>query len=168
MKQHWGRGWLGIATVMVAAGCAINDLPAPTFIPVTTGPMPTLIVAGTCEQTPELELWLQTFSISLDSFQRQMDEAEFKSTEDIGSDIRALTGIRDNLIETTSPDCGTVIHRQGVDTMTSAVNALEDFQRDSSSNLSAALETIRLQFQSIETERLALIERLNQQLDAPP
>ncbi len=155
-----------LVTPLLLAACAITDVttsgtPPP---PMTLSAPPNLNFTGTCDQTRNLEDWLQVTTQLVSDFQTKMNDTAGKNRGDAYQPTLQLVAMRDSAYGVATPDCAANIEVTLSNTMKQAVDTLQSFVNGSITDISGAIAQANTQFDQITAQQNALIQRLQTQI----
>jgi hypothetical protein len=148
------------------AACALTDVsnnatPPPAL---TLNAPPSLNLSGSCDQTKNLENWLQITTGLVSSFQTKMNEAAGMNRNDAYAPTLELVAMRDSTYVAVTPDCATDLELSLSDAMNRAVLALQEYVNGASKDISSAIAEANTHFDQITASQNALIQRLQTQI----
>jgi hypothetical protein len=150
---------------LVLAACAAGDVPAtPSPVPpVTIPPPPTLTFGGKCDNTHELESWLQTTSMLLSDFQTQMNQAAAQNRNEASVTVVGLSKLRDSAYEVAAPDCAADLQLKMSDAMNKAVAVLEKFANGGDADVGATVAEVNTEIDTVSAAQKDLMKRMDTQ-----
>ena len=155
---------LAALLVVILSACALGDVDnsaAPP--PVTVLPPPALDFTGTCDNTKELESWLQTSTLITTDFQTRLNAAAAKSRADAHPDLIYLISARDSAFLAPAPDCAADVHLLLTDTLSRAVLTLQEYVNGTSTDISTQLAEINGLLDQIASAQGVLLTRMEAQ-----
>lgn len=117
--------FLGILVPLLSA-CALGET-GPTPLPVTLPPAPTLLFAGQCEITADLEDWLESTYFLLEDFTTVLLGLSGQSRAEIQDDLNRMVELRNALNGRPAPDCAGTGQTQLSDAMTRAISGTQQY-----------------------------------------
>jgi hypothetical protein len=154
-----------IIVPLLLAACAMTDVSNTTPPPaLTLNAPPSLNFSGTCDQTKELEDWLQITTGLVTKFQTKMNEVAGMNRNDAYPPTLELVAMRDSSYSVMTPDCATDLELSLSDAMNRAVLALQEYVNGASSDISSAVAQANTQFDQITASQNELIQRLQTQI----
>jgi hypothetical protein len=150
---------------LVLAACALGDVPAtPTPLPpITLPPPPTLTFGGNCDNTHELESWLQTTSLLLADFQTQMNQAAAQNRNEAASTVISLSSMRDSAYKAVAPDCAADLQLKMSDAMNKAVTTIQTFANGGQADVGSTVAEVNNELDSISAAQKDLMKRMDDQ-----
>jgi hypothetical protein len=119
---------LGFMMVILLAACALGDAPGTTTAPpVTLNAPPTLVFAGDCEGTEELNMWLQSMDFLVPEFLNTVNSMANLTREAMRERVIHLAGIRDQASEVATPDCAQHVQLLLTEAMNTAVTNFQAY-----------------------------------------
>ncbi len=158
--RHWNK--LLLLLPIIAAACAAGAVSS-TAIPVTLSPPPTLDFVGNCDNTHELEAWLQTSSLLLTDFQTQMNAAASQTQSEVSTSVIQLAKLRDWVFAAKTPDCAVQLQTRLGDAMNKAVAALQTYANGGQNDVPGTVADVNNQLDAITADQQALIKRMEDQ-----
>lgn len=157
-----------MVSLITLAGCALGDVAQPTAPPpITLAPPPTAVFAGECEQTPDLDAWLQgTATFLVPEFIAAVNDAAGKPSTAVYADVMRMARLRDAASDRPTPDCATELQLMLMDAMNTAV---ERFQAYANGDVGDTGETVAVvigQLDQVSALQNELIGRLEAQYRA--
>jgi len=143
-----------------ALGDAINVSPLP---PVTLAAPPALNLVGVCDDTKNLETWLQISTVLRDNFQTKMNTAAVKSKADMLVDVLSLAALRDSAFAAATPDCAAETAMKLGDTMNQAISAFQLYLNGSAPDLGNTITATNEQMDGVAAAQNDLIDRMTTQ-----
>lgn len=150
---------------MLLAACALGDVP-PTATappPVTVQPAPTLMFAGSCASTKELETWLQITSLLAADFLAQMNTAAGLDRNALYEPIAAMVQMRDSVFAAATPDCAIAAQLLLTDAMDQAVLTFQQIANGDLADPREAIARITTQIEQALALQTELAQRMEQQ-----
>ncbi|MBZ0279686.1 MAG: hypothetical protein K8L97_03020 [Anaerolineae bacterium] len=157
--------WLLVLPILLAA-CAIGDVPNQVTAPpqLTIPAAPTLNLAGNCNNTRELEMWLQITTQLVSDFQTTMNTAAAKTASNAYEDVLRLSKLRESAYQVAAPDCAADAQVQLTDTMSKAVDAFQAYVNGQSTSVATIITELNGQFDQVITVQDDLLARMNAQI----
>lgn len=159
--------WKWLPLVLVLAGCALGDAPPVTTIPpVTLAVPPTLVFAGDCEGTEELNSWLQSTDFLVTEFLTTINSTVGLSREALRERVLHLGKVRDEASKVVTPDCAQPVHLLLVEAMNTAVSNFQAYANGDLQDLGNIVAEIIGQVDRVIAAQNDLKTRLEAQFQA--
>lgn len=149
---------------LLLAACAISDVSTTPPPALTLNAPPSLNFSGNCNNSKDLENWLQITTGLVSDFQTTMNEAAGKNRSEAYQPTVALLALRDTAYVVSTPDCATDLELALSDAMNQAVTALQQFVNGTVSDVSSTIADINTRLDQITVSQNELIQRLNTQI----
>lgn len=161
--HNWGK--LIFLLPLLLGACAAGDIPvSPTAPPpVTLSPPPTLSFAGVCDNTHQLEAWLQTTSLLLADFQSQMNTAAAQNRSEVALSVVNLARLRDSASTAAAPDCAADQQLKISDAMNKAVTVLQTFANGGQADVGGTVAAVNTEIDQINAAQKTLMQRMDDQ-----
>ncbi len=149
---------------LVLAACALGEVSDSTPLPsITLAPPPAINLQGSCDDTKNLENWLQVTSQLTASFQTNMNEAATKSRNEVYDDVLDLAALRDSAFAVVTPDCAQEAELTLSDAMGQAVSAFQAFANGDAPDLGTTIVDVNNRLDQVISEQTSLLSRMNSQ-----
>ena len=153
-----------VLLVVILSSCALGDTDnsaAPA--PVTVLPPPALNFTGSCNNTKDLENWLQTTTFITTDFQTRLNAAAAKNRADAHPDLIYLISARDSAFLVAAPDCAADVHLLLTDTLSRAVLILQGYVNGDTSDIASSLAEANGLLDQIASSQGVLLTRMEAQ-----
>jgi uncharacterized phage infection (PIP) family protein YhgE len=163
-----GKRWIApeillLLCPLLFAACALGDTVDPTPAPpLTLAPAPTLVFAGDCAVTTELDGWLQSTWFLAQDFQKELNSAAALQQSQLFDSVTRMAQLRDATNATTTPACAVETQLRLVDAMTTAVNTFQAYANGDLPDLGNTVAEVNSQLDEV----IAMQNDLMQQLEA--
>jgi hypothetical protein len=157
--------WIGLLLILAACG-GVGDQATP-LPPLTLSPPTLAVIEGQCENTADLESWLQATEFSRREFIDLVDEASSKSRQRIYPDVIRLSQILISLSTRPAPDCAESAQSLIIDAMTLTTHQFQRYVNGDRDDLRQIIADARSDFDPVIRELDNLMERLTHQYAAP-
>jgi len=157
--------------LVIAAGCAIGDVPggnarATPPPPLTLEAPPTTVFAGDCDNTPELEAWLQASTLFVSEFQTRINAIATQNRAEMYENVVYLAAVRDAAHGTVTPGCAGPLHQLTLDMMDRSVDTLQAYVNGDTDDLGTLIPDTISTIDQIIASQNELIARLEAQFQA--
>lgn len=160
------RTGLVLLIALLLAACALQDVPLTPPPPITLIPEATPVFSGSCEETRQLEAWLQSASFGRIDFMTLLEQSrDLQRGEALYDNILLMIGRRDQLSKTPAPDCAVEAHLVLLDAMAKAIRAFARYNNGEAVDLRAAADDAEKRLQMAGVIEVELVERLEQQYE---
>lgn len=165
-----GRYILLSLLLLTVAGCAIGDVPGQAEVtplpPLTIAPPQTAVFAGDCENTPELDAWLQSATLFVAEFQTGINTILTQDRAEMYETVVHLARVRDATHNTVTPACAEDLQRLMLDMMDGAVTTLQAYVNGDTDDLGNLLPETIATIDRIIAGQNELITQLEAQFQA--
>lgn len=156
-----------VLLLTILAGCALGDAPGATELPpVTLNVPPTLMFAGDCEGTQELNDWLQSMDFLVPEFLNALNSTVGLTREAMRARVIYMARLRDDASKVSTPECAQPIQLLLVEAMNSAVNNFQAYANGDLQDLGNIMAEIIGQLDRVIAAENDLKTRLEEQFQA--
>lgn len=153
--------------VLLLSACALSEESGPTPVSVTLAPTPPLVFSGTCQDTNELEDWLERSHFSRLGFVEVLDGLSGQDRVDLQDDVNRMIDLRNQLNNFPAPDCAAQAQAILSGAMTITIDAYQTYINGDSVDLSAQVAQARTELERFNTLHLELVARFEIQIQTP-
>lgn len=151
--------------MLIVSACALNEVSPVTPPPaMTLNPPPSLIFTGKCENTKDLETWLQITTGLIAQFQTRMNEAAGKDRNEAYPITLELVEVRNAAYGVATPDCASDAQLILSDAMNQAVGALQAYVNGTASDTVGIIAEVNNRLDQVTASQAELINRVNTQI----
>lgn len=153
--------------IFAAAGCAIADVPGGTDAtappPLTLEAPPTAVFGGDCDNTPELDAWLQASTLFVSEFQAGINALSSQNRTEMYETVVHLSSVRDAAHGTITPQCAEPLHQLTLAMMDTAIDTLQPYVNGEIDDLGTLIPDTISTIDQIIASQNELIARLEAQ-----
>ncbi|MBI5669747.1 MAG: hypothetical protein HZC41_17255 [Chloroflexi bacterium] len=154
-----------LAVLPLLAACALGDAGEATpAAPVTLLPPPEMTFRGSCDNTRDLELWLQITTRLASEFLQVMNDAAGRSKGEIREALSTMAALRDSTHQAVTPDCAVDSEILLGDAMNRAITAFQEYVNGARTDLGNTVAETNDQIEQVIAIQNELTLRLDTQL----
>lgn len=147
------------------AGCAMGDSGTATLIPpVTLMPPPEITFRGSCDNTRDLEMWLQITTRLAGDFLQVMNDAAARNKAEMRDPLLAMAALRDSTHQAITPDCAVDSEILLSDAMNRAISAFQEYLNGVRGDLGSVIAETNDQIEQVIAMQNALMQRMDAQM----
>ena len=164
----WKRCVGLIPVLLILTACALGNAPssATTIPPVTLAVPPTMVFAGDCEGTEELNNWLQSTDFLVSEFLTTLNGMMSLNREDMRAQVLHLGKVREEANKVVTPDCAQAIQLLMVEAMDTAVTNFQAYANNDLQDLGNIVAEVIGQVDRVIAAQNDLKTRLEEQFAA--
>jgi hypothetical protein len=156
-----------IISLLILSACQTRDVDDFAEGPLALSPAPTLVYAGSCDQTPTMEGWLQVVIFQRRDFVGLMSESPGQSRVDLREDVEQMAAYRDRIAQEPVPDCGLDLIPALVAAMDGVLAEFLNYINGEDVDLGVVVESYNDEFAAVDAQLDALLVRLDNQFQTP-
>lgn len=154
---------LGLLT-SVLAGCALTDIKNTPVPPVTLKAPPELNFTGSCDNSRDLENWLQITTIILSEFRTKMSDTAVLKREETSPGLQRMVQLRDSVYLAATPDCGHDAQVLLSDALNRAVQAFQSYINGDLNDISGKVAEVSVALDQVAEMNAELTVRLQDEI----